>query len=154
MIIRIGLILVLISFLALSGTGMGLVKSELGILAKRFPDKEVCSLGCGVSWDTFVPLHSDFSESGWNAKVGDIINWMIEKDAPDSYRFDGLFTVGNGIRLLEMHLNGQRIDGVYADGKFTASKDYYLVAKDLISVRVLEVNGDGFVESIQPTGLH
>lgn len=126
----------------------------VGIHAADFPDKEVCSLACGVGWDTYVNANAQFDSQHWYAKPGDMIEWVIDKQASGMYRCDGLYFIGSGIKELEMKLNYSPIIGELKDGNYTLIEDVCVIAGDVIAVKIISINGDGLVRSIQPTGVH
>ncbi len=43
----------------------------------RFPDKEVCSLQCGSSWNTYTTPGIRFDAKGYYPKSGDAIVWRM-----------------------------------------------------------------------------
>lgn len=147
----------LIAF-AVVGCGRRDHTANLGRKSPDFPDKEVCSLACGVDWDTYTKVSGQFDGTGWHAKVGDEVNWVISDQPSGRYRFDGLYSIGDGIRRIEMRLNDRVLVGsMVADGEehtFRISKDEYVTGGDIISVRVLETAGDGYIRSMQPSGVH
>jgi len=126
----------------------------VGIKSNDFPDNEVCSLGCGVGWDTYCSFAGTYDVEGWNAHIGDEINWVIDASASGSFRFDGLRYDGGGIDALIMKLNGRLLKGTLTNGVFRIEKDEYVKAGDVISVVITSINANGHVNSIQPSGVH
>ena len=125
-----------------------------GVLLTDFPDNEICSLGCGVGWETYGIIRGKFSNTGYTATIGDVIEWRIDPSAKGDYRFDGFYCMGSGLSGARMFLNGVSIPGAIKEGRFKTDNDYYVKANDVISVEVTGVIGNGLIESIQPTGVH
>jgi hypothetical protein len=128
--------------------------SPIGFKSDDFPDKEVCSLACGVGWETYCTFRGSFTTKGWDAKINDEINWVIDKTAKGTYRFDGLYFDGDEITGLEMKLNKRILKGELHNCVYRIDKDEYVKAGDVISVVILSTKGNGHVNSIQPNGVH
>ncbi|NRA37208.1 MAG: hypothetical protein HRU15_03650 [Planctomycetes bacterium] len=124
-----------------------------------FPDNETCSLACGVGWDTYVNGSGSYNEDGWYASEGDIVSWVIRDDEDlTTYRFDGLHIIGNGIVDIEMTLNGDPLNGHIVKRmnacRYRIDVDEYVGNGDVIGVHISKTAGDGYVNSIQPSGVH
>ena len=128
--------------------------SPIGQLTKDFPDKEACSLACGVGWDTYCLVKGRYSNDGWNAKVGDLINWQIDKKAWGSFRYDGIIINGDGVVEIKVKLNDRLLNGVLDKGIYKLNRDEYVRSGDVISLEVMQIRGDGFVKDIEPSGVH